>query len=81
MPSMTPRERAEKLHEEFRTRLMRNENPDIVDMLTDAIISMQSEATPPCTEHPDYAGKRKPRTGCEGCWRYYLYKKDQKGQV
>lgn len=80
MKRVTPRERAEQLHIDFREAIMHNKQPSIVDMLEKAIISMQSEKVPPCEEHPDYAGKRKPRTGCEECWRYYLYKKDQKVQ-
>lgn len=74
---MSPRERAEKLHEDFRARLMRNEQPDIVDMLTEAIISMREEKAPACEEHPKYTGKRTPRSNCESCWRYYLDRKDR----
>jgi len=74
---MTPRERAEKLHEDFRTKLIANEQPDIVDMLTEAFIDMGKEVVLGCNEHPKYNGKRTPRTSCEGCWRYYLDKKDR----
>lgn len=74
---MTPRERAEKLHIEFRKRLMANERPDIVDMLTEAIIEMREEVVFNCPDHLKYNGKRTPRTSCEGCWRYYLDKKDR----
>jgi len=80
MRLITPRERAEQLYTDFRTALMHNKQPSIVDMLEKAIISMQSEKVPPCPDHPKYTGKRKPRAGCEECWRYYLYQKDQKVQ-
>lgn len=73
---MTARERAEQLHNDFRTRTIKNQRPDIVDMLTEAFIDMQGEKVPPCAEHPKYTGKRKPRSNCEDCWRYFLWKKD-----
>ena len=74
---MTPRERAEKLHADFREKLIDNKNPDIVTMLTEAIIEMREEVVLSCTDHPKYNAKRTPRTSCEGCWRYYLDKKDR----
>ena len=74
---MTPRERAEKLYADFRSRLIDNKRPDIVDMLTEAIIEMREEVVLGCNEHPKYNAKRTPRTSCEGCWRYYIDKKDR----
>jgi hypothetical protein len=74
---MTPRERAEKLQKEFRDKLIANKRPDIVDMLTEAIIEMREEVVLNCPEHPKYNAKRTPRTSCEGCWRYYIDKKDR----
>ena len=74
---MTPRERAEKLHTDFRARLVANKRPDIVDMLTEAIIEMREEVVLGCNEHPKYNAQRTPRTSCEGCWRYYIDKKDR----
>jgi hypothetical protein len=74
---MTPRERAEQLHLEFRERLINNKRPDIVDMLTEAIIEMREEVVLGCEDHPKYSAKRTPRTSCEGCWRYYIDKKDR----
>lgn len=80
MSQITARARAEKLHNDFHNRLMHNRRPDIVDMLEEAFISMLDEQVPRCEEHPKYAGKNKPRTSCEQCWRYYLSLKDHKIQ-
>ena len=74
---MTPRERAEKLYEDFRERLFANKRPNLVDMLTEAIIEMREETVLGCPDHPKYSGLRTPRTSCEGCWRFYLDKKDR----
>jgi hypothetical protein len=31
-----------------------------------------------CQEHPKYAGKRKPRTECKGCWAVYNHNQEAK---
>lgn len=80
MQRITPRARAEQVYTDFREGIMANTQPCIVDMLEEAIISMQAEKVPPCEEHPKYKGKSKPRTSCENCWRYYLSLKDYKVQ-
>ena len=74
---MTPKERAKKLYEDFRVQLFANKRPNIVDMITEAIIEMRKEIVLGCPDHPKYNGLRTPRTNCEGCWRFYLDKKDR----
>lgn len=74
---MLLKERAEKLRDDFRTAMIANQHPDLVKMIVDMLIEMQKDAVSECTAHPKYNAKRTPRTTCEGCWRYYINKKDR----
>lgn len=34
---------------------------------------VEVQAKNACTDHPSYGAKRRPRTGCEGCWSMYRF--------
>lgn len=76
-PVKSPRERAELVATEFRTRLIAGGHPNIVDMVEEAIKDFihQQEQPPSCPHHPNYKGHRRPRTHCPECWKVYLHGK------
>ncbi len=75
---MLPRERAQQVVEDFRRLLVSGLKVDMVDLIADAIdeYTVAQEEAPTCEEHPKYGGKRRPRSSCETCWKYYLWRKN-----
>lgn len=72
---MTPSERATYIIERYREGIVTGKKEDLHALLVFHFEDISKVKAEPCKEHPKYQGKRKPRTTCESCWRYYLFSK------
>ena len=76
----SPRERASRIEQDYRRAIISGDSPSLIEMVEEAIedFKLQQTTPPICKEHPTYQGIRRPRIQCEGCWRLYLFIKDNK---
>lgn len=76
----TPRDVAVKVADLYRATLVSGGRPNFIDMVEAGINEFKEVKTqsPTCKDHPKYQGLRTPHQNCEGCWRLYIYNKDNK---